>query len=54
MAKPPLTKKQLLDQIEEKVQALQLLQSVIQSDRSRNAETLENYKKQFGDLLKSK
>ena len=52
MAKQTLTKKQLLDQIEEKVQALQLLQSVIQGERSRKPETLENYKKQLDELLK--
>lgn len=47
-----ITKKQLLGQIEEKVQALQLLQSVIQNDRSRKPETWQDYKKQLDELSK--
>jgi hypothetical protein len=54
MTKQLLTKKQLLDLIQEKIQALNLLKSVIKNDKSRNAETMESYKKQFDQLLKGK
>jgi hypothetical protein len=51
-AKP--TKKDLVDQIDEKIQALNLLKSALQGDRSRKPEMLEEYKQKFEDLLQVK
>jgi hypothetical protein len=48
------TKKQLLDEIDEKVNALNLLRSALQVDPSRKPETLSDYAKRFDELLKSK
>jgi hypothetical protein len=49
-----LTKKQLLQDMDEKVIALNLLRSALQVDQSRKPETLEEYAKRFDDLLKNK
>jgi len=53
MAKKKTTdKKALLNEIEEKIQALNLLKSTLQSDRSRKEETLDEYRKKFIELLR--
>jgi hypothetical protein len=51
MAKKELTKKDLLDEIEAKVQSLNLLYSTVKADRSRKPETLSEYRKKYLDLL---
>jgi hypothetical protein len=48
------TKKELIDQIDEKIQALNLLKSALQGDRSRKPEMLEEYNQKFQDLLEVK
>lgn len=48
-----ITKKQLLDDIDEKVTALNLLRSALQVDQSRKPETLNDYAKKYDELLKS-
>ena len=48
-----ITKKQLLDDIDEKVTALNLLRSALQVDQSRKPEVLNEYAKKFDELLKS-
>jgi hypothetical protein len=45
------TKKDLVDQIDEKIQALNLLKSALQGDRSRKPEMLEEYNQKFVDIL---
>jgi hypothetical protein len=51
MAKKALTKAQLLNAIEAKIQELNLLQSAIRADRSRKPETLEEYHKKYSEVL---
>ncbi len=53
MAKPKKAtdKKALLNEIEEKIQALNLLKSALQTDRSRKEETLIEYRKKYRELL---
>jgi hypothetical protein len=53
MAEKP-TKKNLVDQIDEKIQALNLLKSALQADRSRKPEMLEEYNHKFQDVLQVK
>lgn len=53
MAEKP-TKKDLVDKIDEKIQALNLLKSALQGDRSRKPEMLEEYHQKFQDLLQGK
>ena len=52
MAKKVLSKKDLLREIEAKVQALNLLYSAIKADRSRKPETLEAYRDSYLACLK--
>ena len=49
-----LTKKELINRIDEKIQALNLLKSALQEDRSRKPEMIEDYKDKFYDILDSK
>ena len=49
-----LTKKDLINMIDEKIQALNLLKSALQGDRSRKPEMLQDYKDKFDDLMDSK
>ena len=51
MAKKALTKKALMDQIQLKIQELNLLQSALKGERSTRQETLGDYQKKFKDLL---
>jgi hypothetical protein len=51
MAKKKLTKAALLKAIDEKLQALNLLKSALQSDPSRKQEDLENYDKHFKNMF---
>lgn len=51
MAKKKLTKANLLKAIDEKLQALNLLKSALQSDPSRKQEDLENYDKHFKNMF---
>jgi|GEM_PF-4086340 len=56
MAKKPkaaktLSKTTLLSEIDEKLQALNLLRSALQADPSHPQESLENYKKQFYTMI---
>lgn len=53
MAKKP-TKKDLVNKIDEKIQALNLLKSALKSDRSRKPEMLEEYDQKFQELLQGK
>jgi hypothetical protein len=53
MAKKEFTKKDLMDQIQLKVQELNLLASTIKNDRSRNAEKLMEYHLKYLDVLKN-
>jgi hypothetical protein len=46
-------KTKLLNEIGAKIQALNLLLSTLKSDRSRKPQALEDYRKQYLDLLKS-
>lgn len=43
-----------MNKIDEKIQALNLLKSALQSDRSRKPETLDEYKTKFYELLEEK
>jgi hypothetical protein len=54
MAKKIRNKKQLIDLIQERIQALNLLLSVVKNDRSRKPEVLDYYKSEFDQLLKEK
>ncbi len=49
-------KTKLINEIEAKIQSLNLLLSTLKADRSRKPETVEEYRKQYYDLpgLKSK
>jgi hypothetical protein len=47
-------KKDLLDRIDEKIQALNLIKSALQSDRSRKTEKLDEFEQKFHDLLHEK
>jgi hypothetical protein len=52
MAKKELTKADLMNEIQSKIQELTLLASAVKTDRSRKAETLEAYKQKYLELLK--
>jgi hypothetical protein len=47
-------KTKLMNEIEIKIQSLNLLLSIIKSDRSRKPEALAEYRKQYDQLLKGK
>jgi phage terminase large subunit len=47
-------KTKLLNEIETKIQSLNLLQSTIKADRSRKPETIEVYRKQYYEMLSPK
>jgi hypothetical protein len=49
-----ITKKKLLEELDEKIQQLNLLKSALQSDPSRKQEDLDNYKKHFWELINRK
>jgi hypothetical protein len=49
-----LTKKQLLQQMDEKLQALNLLYSALQNQSNPKQEDLENYQKQFNAQIGKK
>jgi hypothetical protein len=51
MAKKEYTKKQLLDQIQLKIQELNLLASAIKSDRSRKPDTIMEYQIKYLEVL---
>jgi hypothetical protein len=46
-----ITKKKLMEELDEKIQQLNLLKSALQNDPSRKQEDLENYKKHFWELV---
>lgn len=46
-----ITKAVLLKEIDEKLQALNLLRSALQADQSCKQDDLENYRKQFYELV---
>ncbi|HTJ51572.1 MAG TPA: hypothetical protein VL443_19065 [Cyclobacteriaceae bacterium] len=46
-----ITKKQLLIEIDDKIQSLNLLKSALQGDPSRKQEDLENYERRFYELV---
>ena len=48
-----LTKKKLMNLIDEKIQALNLLKSALEGDRSRKSEMINHYKDKFYDILGS-
>jgi hypothetical protein len=48
------SKKDLINKIDEKIQALNLLKSALQSDRSRKPEMIEEYYQKFEETLKEK
>jgi hypothetical protein len=54
MAAKKMTKKDLLYEIDGKIQSLSLLKSALQADRSRKSEMLDEYRTKFGALLSSK
>jgi hypothetical protein len=47
-------KTKLLNEIAAKIQSLSLLMSALKADRSRKADTVDEYKKKYLDLLKEK
>jgi hypothetical protein len=49
-----ITKKKLLQEMDEKLQELNLLKSALEGDSSRKQEDLDNYKKQFYTLINKK
>lgn len=49
-----ITKAALLKAMDEKLQALNLLKSALQADQSRKQDVLENYQKQFHELMNLK
>jgi hypothetical protein len=51
MAKKTVTKAQLLNSIETKVQELNLLQSAIKAERSRKPETFDEYQRKYLEIL---
>ena len=51
MPSAKITKKELLDEIESRIQALNLLKSALLGERSRKPEVLADYEKQFHDLV---
>jgi len=52
--KDKLTKAALVKAMDEKLSGLNLLRSALQADQSRKQEDLENYQKQFEDLMQLK
>jgi hypothetical protein len=52
MAKKTITKAELIDEIQFKIQQLNLLASALKSDRSRKPEALLDYQKKYSDILK--
>jgi hypothetical protein len=51
MAKKEYTKKELMDQIQSKIQELNLLASTIKTDRSRSQDKLMEYHMKFLEVL---
>jgi hypothetical protein len=49
-----ITKKKLLEEMDEKLQELNLLKSALESDPARKQEELEYYKKQFYAAINKK
>lgn len=49
--KQKLTKANLLKEMDNKLQSLNLLRSALSADASRKQEDLENYQRQFRDLI---
>lgn len=49
-----MNKTKLLNEIETKIQSLNLLMSTLKADRSRKPGAVEEFRKQYHDLLKSK
>ena len=49
-----ITKKKLLEEIDEKLQQLNLLKSALANDQSRKQEDLDNYQKHFYELINKK
>lgn len=49
-----LTKKKLLQEMDEKLQALNLLRSALEADQARTQDELKRYRKQFQDLFNKK
>jgi len=49
-----ITKKKLLQEMDDKLQALNLLRSALEADAARKQEELESYKKQFYLLINKK
>jgi hypothetical protein len=52
--KEKITKAALLKAMDEKLQDLNLLRSALQADQSRKQEDLDNYRKQFLELMQVK
>jgi hypothetical protein len=46
-----ITKRQLLIEIDDKIQSLNLLKSALQGDPSRKQDDLEDYKRRFYELV---
>ena len=49
-----MTKKKLLQEMDEKLQALNLLRSALEGDPARKQDEIESYKKQFYTLINKK
>ncbi len=49
-----LTKKKLLQEMDEKLQELNLLKSALEGDPARKQEELEHYKKMFYSIINKK
>lgn len=49
-----VTKKKLLEEIDEKLQQLNLLRSALAGDQSRKQDDLDNYQKHFYELINKK
>jgi chaperonin cofactor prefoldin len=47
-------KTKLVNEISAKIQSLNLLLSTLEADRSRKSETIEEYRKQYYEILHSK
>ena len=49
-----ITKKKLMEELDEKLQQLNLLKSALTNDPSRKQEDLDNYKKHFYEIINKK
>ena len=49
-----ITKKKLLQEMDEKLQALSLLKGALEADPARKQEELESYRKQFYSIINKK